>query len=81
MWRRADVATNGAGLRSFGACRGKTSLAETIPFDADVHALIARGCVMRWSDALSTAVLTLHGFTRYFRSVRDIRTPCADRQH
>ena len=34
---------------------------------------------MRWSDALSTVILTMRGFTGCFRSVRDIRTPCADR--
>ena len=46
--------------------------------------IIARGCVKKWSDALSTAVLTelyMRDITDCSRSVRDIPTPCGDRQH
>ena len=63
--------------------RGKARLTGTILLDVEVHALIARGCVMRWSGALSTTILTINmrDITDCFRSVLATPTPCGDHQH
>ena len=59
-----------------GACRGNTRLTRMIPRDAERFALIARGCMMRWTDATSINIYTC-GITDCFRSVRTLRCRAA----
>jgi hypothetical protein len=55
-----------------GACRGNSRLTGMIPRDAEMHPLIARGCMMRWTDATSANMFTCV-ITDCFRSVRTFR--------
>ena len=62
--------------KTMGACRGNTCLIRTIPRDAERYALIALGCMMRWTDATS-ANMYKYGITECFRSVRTFRCRAA----
>ena len=44
---------------------------------AEIHALIARGCVLKYSDASRS--MNMRGITYWFRSLHDSSTPCGER--
>ena len=63
--------------KTVGACRGNTRLTRMIPRDAERYALIARGCMMRWTDATTSTHMYTCGITDCFRSVRAFRCRAA----
>ena len=50
---------------------------RVIPRDAERYALVARGCMMRWTDATTSANMYTCGITNCFRSVRTFRCRAA----